>query len=374
MPDEICPEQPVGWIIGMTEQVRIAPTTQKIAAQQFFVFCCCTASGALAAYLNVPAGWLCGSLAMSAWLSFTGRSALMLPDLRDFAMILSGLSIGLSVTPETVARFATIPLSLSIMILAVIAITSSSAFILMRFFGWKRLEACLASAPGALSTILIIASEKEAELSKIVIIQLFRLFMLMAVLPSVVTAGFGHATLPIRHDQVWLSPEGLALVCAGGLLLALFFVRIRLPAPILLGAMLAAGGMNGSGLVAGQMPALLSDLSFALVGWFIGERFRGVKLRDIRGLIGPMCASFLATILVSLFFSELVVWISHFPQAEVLVAFAPGGVEAMSILALALQLDSVFVASDHIVRFVFIGIALPIMIRMRPHWFGLNKA
>jgi len=75
-----------------------------------------------------------------------------------------------------------------------------------------------------------------------------------------------------------------------------------------------------------------------------------------------------------LFFSELVVWISHFPQAEALVAFAPGGVEAMSILALALQLDSVFVASHHIVRFVFIGIALPLLIRVRPQWFGLNEA
>ena len=328
----------------------------------------------MAAFFNVPAGWLCGALAMSAYLSFTGRTALMLPDLRDFAMVLSGLSIGLSVTPETVARFATIPLSLTIMIVAVVAIMMSSALVLMRLFGWGRLDACLASAPGALSTILMIASEKGADLPKIVIIQLFRLFMLMAVLPSVVTAGFGHAAPPAPHDPHLLSPEGLALVCGSGLLLAYCLLRLRLPAPILLGAMLAAGFMNGSGIVSGQMPPLLSDLSFALVGWFIGERFRGVRIRDVRALIGPMCASFLVSMLVALAFSELVVWISNFPQAEALIAFAPGGVEAMSILALALQLDSVFVASHHIVRFVFIGLALPILIRLRPNWFGLRGA
>ena len=356
----------------MTEPEAGAPTAGKIAAQQLFAFTCCTSAGALAAFLNIPAGWLCGALAMSAYLSFTGRTALMLPDLRDFAMVLSGLSIGLSVTPETVARFATIPLSLTIMIVAVVAIMCSSAFVLMRLFGWARLDAALASAPGALSTILMIASEKQADLPKIVIIQLFRLFMLMAVLPSVVTAGFGHAAVPLGHDQLWLSPQGLALVCGSGLLLAYVLMRLRLPAPILLGAMLAAGFMNGSGVVAGQMPSLLSDLSFALVGWFIGERFRGVRIRDIRALVGPMCASFVVTMLVALVFSELVVWISNFPQAEALIAFAPGGVEAMSILALALQLDSVFVASHHIVRFVFIGLALPILIRLRPHWFGLS--
>ena len=87
-----------------------------------------------------------------------------------------------------------------------------------------------------------------------------------------------------------------------------------------------------------------------------------------------MIVSFLATILVSILFSELVVWLAHFPQAEALVAFAPGGVEAMSILALALQLDSVFVAAHHIVRFVSIGLALPVLIRIRPEWFGLDKA
>ena len=358
----------------MTQTGPVAPTWRKIAAQQMFAFSCCLAAAALAAFLNIPAGWLCGSLAMSAFLSFTGRSALMLPDLRDFAMVLSGLSIGLSVTPETVARFATIPLSLTIMIVAVVVITSSSALVLMRLFGWARLDACLASAPGALSTILMIASEKNADLPKIVIVQLFRLFMLMAVLPSVVTAGYGHAAPPPRQDLVLLSAEGLALVCGFGLVAAYVLMRLRLPAPILLGAMLAAGFMNGSGIVAGQMPPLLSDLSFALVGWFIGERFRGVRLRDVRALTGPMCASFLITICVALAFSELVVWISNFPQAEALIAFAPGGVEAMSILALALQLDSVFVASHHIVRFVFIGLALPILIRLRPHWFGLHAS
>ncbi len=352
----------------MTDQGVSSPTVLKIAAQQFSAFFWCIGAGALAAFLNVPAGWLCGSLGMSAFLSLTGRSALMLPPLRDFAMVLSGLSIGLSVTPETVARFATIPLSLTIMMVAVVMITTSSAFILVRFYGWPRLDACLASAPGALSTILIIANDKQADLTKIVIIQLFRLFMLMAVLPSVVTAGYGHHAAQHLAHPLWLSADGLALVCASGLVLAVVFDRLQFPAPILLGSMFAAGWMNGSGLVAGQMPTLLSSLSFAMVGWFIGERFRGVRARDLRTLIGPICMSFLSTILVALFFSELVVLLLNFPQAEALVAFAPGGVEAMSILALALGLDSVFVASHHIVRFVFIGLALPMIIRFKPHW------
>ena len=155
----------------------------------------CVSAGAVAGGLGVPAGWLCGALGMAAFLSSTGRAEPMLPDLRDFALLLSGLSIGLSVTPETVARFVTIPLSLTIMCVAVITITWGSAFALMRVYGWRKLDALLASAPGALSTTLVIAYENNARVSHVAIVQLFRLFMLMAVLPSVIAAGVGGAVV-----------------------------------------------------------------------------------------------------------------------------------------------------------------------------------
>ena len=44
----------------------------------------------------------------------------------------------------------------------------------------------------------------------------------------------------------------------------------------------------------------------------------------------------------------------------------------MSILALALNLDPVFVASHHIVRFMFIGTLMPIAIKLWPRLFGIG--
>ena len=48
-----------------------------------------------------------------------------------------------------------------------------------------------------------------------------------------------------------------------------------------------------------------------------------------------------------------------------LLAFAPGGVEAMTLLSLSLAFDPLYVAAHHIARFMGIGFLLPLFFRLR---------
>ena len=45
------------------------------------------------------------------------------------------------------------------------------------------------------------------------------------------------------------------------------------------------------------------------------------------------------------------------------VAYAPGSIDAMMILALALHLDPVFVGAHHLARVFTVTLALPIIVR-----------
>jgi hypothetical protein len=49
--------------------------------------------------------------------------------------------------------------------------------------------------------------------------------------------------------------------------------------------------------------------------------------------------------------------------AEALIAFAPGGLEAMTLMAFALRLDPLFVGAHHLARFFIISLALPLVAR-----------
>jgi len=52
--------------------------------------------------------------------------------------------------------------------------------------------------------------------------------------------------------------------------------------------------------------------------------------------------------------------------AVVIVAFAPGAMDAMLALALTLHIDPIFVGAHHLSRFVFVTIATPGIV----HLFG----
>ena len=49
--------------------------------------------------------------------------------------------------------------------------------------------------------------------------------------------------------------------------------------------------------------------------------------------------------------------------ADVIVAYAPGSIDAMMILALALHLDPVFVGAHHLARVFTVTLALPSIVR-----------
>jgi uncharacterized protein len=57
--------------------------------------------------------------------------------------------------------------------------------------------------------------------------------------------------------------------------------------------------------------------------------------------------------------------VSAIPLALTLVAFAPGGLEAMTIMAFALNLDPAYVGAMQIARYVGISVFLPIAAK----WF-----
>jgi uncharacterized membrane protein AbrB (regulator of aidB expression) len=51
--------------------------------------------------------------------------------------------------------------------------------------------------------------------------------------------------------------------------------------------------------------------------------------------------------------------VTHVKFSDIVVAFAPGAMDAMLALALTLHVDPVFVGAHHLSRFIFVSIATP---------------
>ncbi len=116
----------------------------------------------------------------------------------------------------------------------------------------------------------------------------------------------------------------------------------------------------------GAIPQVLSTAGLVLIGVFIAERFRTLEGIALRRLAPAALGSFATSIAVAALFAGLAASVARVGYADALVAFAPGGLEAMMVLALILGLDPLYVGIHHLARFLGIGLALPLVVT----WLG----
>ena len=109
----------------------------------------------------------------------------MVPAFRELALIIAGISMGASMTPESLGAFGAYPASLAILAVSVGDRDRRVGRRAGAVSGWSP-RTPLASAPGALSTVLVIAADQGADVARIVVVQLVRLFVLVAILPMAI--------------------------------------------------------------------------------------------------------------------------------------------------------------------------------------------
>src|SRR3954453_19408412 len=144
---------------------------------------------------GLPAGWLSGAIVGVSAAALSGRPMYVPPPIARDVYVILGISLGSSVTPETVATMASWPLSMLALTIAMVAITCSVMAYLKFVHGWPTLDALFAAAPGALAQAMALAQDTGANVRAIAMVQTVRLFVLAVALPLIFAAA-GVAGLP----------------------------------------------------------------------------------------------------------------------------------------------------------------------------------
>lgn len=320
--------------------------------------------GLLLMWLGIPAGAMSGSLIAVATMGSL-KPASIAPlgkKLRLIAMLVSGVSIGASVTPETLQNIATYPASVTAMMACVFVMTGLSTIICIKFAGWNRSTALLASVPGALAYILSIIPTTNANTPRVVALQMLRVLFLMALVPVLLAESGIHLTLgSTRPDDSWLM---FAAECAVGACLGFVFTRLKMAGGMLLGAMTVSALAHGFQLTDGRAPQIALISGQILIGAWSGSRFAGFDWGLFFRQAPIIVGSITLTVLVAAGFASVTSVALGLPFGATFLAFSPGGFEAMAVLALALGFDPFFVAAHHLTRFFLLNFGMPVVVRM----------
>lgn len=320
--------------------------------------------GALAARLGVPAGWLSGAMAAAAALTAMGRGAQLSPLLRVAALAFAGLALGSSVTPRMLEAFGRYPLSLAVMCVSIgVGIAGSVAFT-TRIGRWDKPTALFAAIPGALSYVLAAAPGAGADIARVSLAQLVRLFALVALAPALAGGGAAVAAAPTLAPGPVDGPLWVVSILALGLPLGFLFERLGLSAGVMFGPLIVAAFAHGAGLAPGKPPQAVLVVGQVMIGAWSGSRFNVFDFGMLRRAIAPVAGSLAIATGTAAGFAWLTSRLVHVSYADAMVAFAPGGLEAMTLLALALGLDPLYVGAHHLARFFLISFTLPIVQRL----------
>jgi membrane AbrB-like protein len=333
------------------------------------------AGAAVLGLAGLPAGWLSGAIVGVSAAALSGRPLFVPPQVGQIVYVILGISLGSAVTPETIATMVTWPLSILALTVAMVAVTVSVMAYLKFVHGWDTLSALFAAAPGALAQAMALAQDTGANVRAIAMVQTVRLFILAVALP-LIFAAFGVAGLPPpRSDNGPLlqSAAELGVLVLASSAAALLAFRFNLPGGLIVGAMAASGILHGSGAVHAFLPVPVAIGSFIVMGAMIGTRLGGADIRMLAklGLVG--IGALLVGTTVGTLFAVGVAWALDLRVADVVMAYAPGAIEVMTIIAFALHLDPVFVGVHHLARFTFMSMVLPAAVGVIRAWEGKNS-
>lgn len=320
-----------------------------------------TAGASLATLLAVPASWLSGAMVAVTAASFARLDTRLPVPLVEFSFLLIGIALGAGLTPELLRSLGAWPFSLAVLLLTVIAVTAGVRTFLFRVSGWDRETAFFAAVPGALSYVIAVASTTGADIRKVAVSQSIRIFLLIAALPAIIVGIEGG---PPSGSLVHTAPWGeLALLVAVSTIVGFAFRHFRVPAGLLTGSFAASSFLHGAALVEGTLPEPLVILAFILLGALVGSRFVGTSVGFLLKILVPSFGAFLVGTSIAGGAALLVAMVIGIPIDQAIVAFAPGGLDAMMSLALALHMDTAFVAAHQFARFAGIAVGLPFFLR-----------
>jgi uncharacterized protein len=325
-----------------------------------------TAGGVFFLVTGLPGGLISGAMLAVGAAAMLGRQMVVPAHLTQAVLVMLGISLGSLMSRQLLQHVGAYPLTIGLLALATFCTTFGSSLYLQHVHGWDRTSAFLAATPGALSQIAILAIERGADMGAIAVVQTLRVIILTAALPLIlVLTGLTSASAPGLPTTV-ASPLGLVGLIGASVAVSLVLRMVKFPASWLFGAMVGSSVMHGMGWIDGGLPPLVRGIALIGIGTLIGSRFSRMRLSTLLHHLTAGLGSFAIAIVITAIFVTIVAWTTHVRFSDILVAYAPGAMDAMLALALTLHIDPIFVGAHHLSRFIFVTIATPGIV----HLFG----
>ncbi len=281
-----------------------------------------------------------------------------------------GIMLGSGFSVEVISNIGHWILSLSFLAVYLAIAAAIVVPFYMRVGNFDRVTAYFAAMPGGLNDMMLIGEAMGGDARRIILAHAARVVITVAVVAfwfRVVLGlevsgnlGMGNGA-PLGGADV-----AILLACAvAGVYLGKW---LRFPAPGLMGPMLLSAIVHISDVTHSVPPRFLVIAAQVYLGTMMGCRFVGApKAMVLRSMLLSFGAT-LITLSVTLVFALAFHKVFGQTAEQVILAFAPGGLTEMSLVALSMNAEVAYISVHHLVRIVMVIGFAPVVMRLLMRW------
>ncbi len=336
-----------------------------------------TLGGATFAYLRLPLPWMTGAATLTTICALSGAPLQLPKMLRAGMASILGVMLGSAFLPGTLDHLPQWSGSIAGLLVYIILGGGIVLWYVRSVRGYPPVTSFFSATPGGFLEMVLLAENYRADVRTVALMHSVRIFLTVFTIPIWFrfTQGYEPSAtgLPAHLGADLTTQEGVILfACAvfgywGG-------VKLRIPAPFLLGPMLLSAVLHLTGVTHTSPPGVVVALAQIVIGTSVGCRFTGYSIKSVfRTLVSGAVAAIILLVLAAGFAMGLAP-LTGIPWQVLLLAFAPGGLAEMSLVSFAMGIDPALVSSHHLIRIMFIVILTPIAFRVLRRWMGSLNA
>ena len=316
-------------------------------------------------FIGMPLPWMMGAAVLCTIASLSGARIGVWPTLRQVMLVVLGVMLGSGFSPTLIDSLPQWVSSIATL-MALTFVSGLLAYLFFRYVGrFDRTTAYFSGIPGGLAEMIAVGGDMGGDDRKISLAHAVRILVVVMTVPIWFRVHDGVQSTGgtgIHFADVGLIDYAVLIAC--GAIGAPLAALVRLPAAAILGPMILSAAAHYFGLTRSQPPVEIVAAAQVVIGTAIGCRFIGVHIREVGRTLIMSVGGGLIGVGVAVAFTLIALQYIDLPMPALLLSFSPGGVAEMSLVALALHVDTAMVAAHHLFRIFFVVLVAPAVFRL----------
>ena len=214
-------------------------------------------------------------------------------------------------------------------------------------------------------TFIILAEDEKSDLSRVATSHLIRLIIIITIFPFIVHSLNNSENVKVVEEIIIeQNIYDLFILIILSIFLILIFDKLKIPAALLAGTLVASGFLQISEIASYKLPPNIINYCLLILGSSVGCRFADKTFNDIaKNALHSFIATFLLVILglIAAFIAGLVIDKNFY---TLLLSYCPGGIYEVAVIAIFFDLDPEFVSFHHIIRLLMILFFVPLLLKI----------